>query len=468
MTALLERSERRGDHPARLRLIVTDTSGNDQKGLLWGIRCRHYDSATTAQLFYEAEDLTPLNGAFVVNPFGASGGNVVNIQSLPTGSWVPMLSTNIATGDQPLTHRGSYRVWARACAANDLVSQLQLVWGVGSLSSPVTNDPVTLSGGNDDFYLLDLGAIRIDPPPIGDAQWFGVVQVYSPTGGAQVWIDCLYFQPLDDGAGQLTYVNEPPASSIATPTASPTAVANDASTGTVAWSNPTKVEALDGQSATVSLSSGQTSEWLKATGYGFSIPSGATIEGIQATLFLASSGPGQTFIPRLVKAGTVQAGSESTSGGVPYGSESEFTYGGPTDLWGGTWTPADINNSGFGFAWSVAAGNAGSNQVDYMRLQVWYTLASGFTVAQDAVIYANETLELRHDGMFRQGPSAGPYGPVSQVVGDLARIPPSGVEGRPVQIFIKPTRGDGSVLPDDGLDGFTVQAIYRPAWIGRP
>ena len=79
---------------------------------------------------------------------------------------------------------------------------------------PVTNDSVTLPAAGA-FYLLDLGEVRIDCPPVGTSEWLGAIQVYSTGGGDSASVDCIYLQPLDDGAGQLTYVNEPPASSIA-------------------------------------------------------------------------------------------------------------------------------------------------------------------------------------------------------------------------------------------------------------
>jgi hypothetical protein len=39
------------------------------------------------------------------------------------------------------------------------------------------------------------------------------------------------------------------------------------------------------------------------------------------------------------------------------------TYGGPTDKWGGEWTPADINAGGFGVALAATyTGQTGSEQ----------------------------------------------------------------------------------------------------------
>ena len=462
-----------GDHPARLRLKVTDTSGNNQLSVIWGLRSRYYDSAATAALFYQAEALTPVNGAAVTGLSGASGGNVVTIKSLPAATWVTMLSTTISATTGNLTHQGSYRVWARCYSATG-TPQFQFLWGVGSLSVPVSNTAVTLPNSGA-FYLLDLGEVRIDPPPVGTAQWLGAVQVYSAAGGDSASVDCIYLQPLDDGAGQLTYVNEPPASSIEV-TASPTTGVNDALSGTVAWEptgNPlTNIYADDGLFARVDLTSNQVSNWGKAMGFGFAIPSGATIKGIQV---LRYGGVAVATSVRLVKAGTIQTADAPTIGWQnpswhdAYGN-SLYTWGGATDLWNTTWSASDVNNAQFGCAlqYTCPPSTSISPIIDWIQVAVWYTLASGFTVVQDAVIYGDETLEVRHDGMWRQGPSSGPYGTVSQIVGDLARMPPSGMENRPCQIFIKPTRGDLNTLPDSGLDGFTVQPIVRPSWIFRP
>ena len=98
-------------------------------------------------------------------------------------------------------------------------------------------------------------------------------------------------------------------------------------------------------------------------------------------------------------------------------------------------------------------------------MTVYYSLGTGFLVSQDAVIYASSTAEVRYDQMIREAPGGTVYGPVSNVVGDLARLPASGLENRPCQVFVKPTRGDFNTVPDSGLDSFTVQPLYRPAWI---
>lgn len=85
----------------------------------------------------------------------------------------------------------------------------------------------------------------------------------------------------------------------------------------------------------------------------------------------------------------------------------------------------------------------------------------------DAVLNASQSAELTTNGMYRQAALDDAYGPVSQVVGDLPRLPPT-VEGRTTEIFVKVSRGDFDQLPDSGIDDLSVQVYYRPCWLTVP
>src|ERR1700729_2012816 len=100
-------------YPSRVRIVATNGTTIDQHGLLWGIRSAHYDAGTTAALFYEAEKLQPLSGAAGTALSGASGGTAVTHSTMPANAWIPLLSTSMTSGTVPLTHTGTYRVWAR-------------------------------------------------------------------------------------------------------------------------------------------------------------------------------------------------------------------------------------------------------------------------------------------------------------------------------------------------------------------
>lgn len=92
-------------------------------------------------------------------------------------------------------------------------------------------------------------------------------------------------------------------------------------------------------------------EYLKATNFGFSIPSGATINGIVVTIERRCSDfEIKDYAARIVKGGVIKNTDKSNPNLYSSTSFESTTYGGPTDLWGETWTASDINNSGFGFA----------------------------------------------------------------------------------------------------------------------
>jgi hypothetical protein len=147
--------------------------------------------------------------------------------------------------------------------------------------------------------------------------------------------------------------------------------------GTVAWTNPGNAGASDNSYATCSLSISAQSHYLKATNFGFSIPTEATIAGIVVEIERnGTSPPPPPGISdnrvRIVKGGTIGS-TNKTDGNWP-SSDAYSTYGADDDLWGETWTPADINASTFGVAISaagVAIGGTSAN-IDHIRVTVYY------------------------------------------------------------------------------------------------
>jgi hypothetical protein len=75
---------------------------------------------------------------------------------------------------------------------------------------------------------------------------------------------------------------------------------------------------------------------------------------------------------RLVKAGVIQATNYALTTTAWPETDAYQSYGGAADLWGTTWTPADINNSGFGAAVSARTQN-GTAAIDHIRITVFLT-----------------------------------------------------------------------------------------------
>jgi hypothetical protein len=83
--------------------------------------------------------------------------------------------------------------------------------------------------------------------------------------------------------------------------------------------------------------------------------------------------------------------------------------------------------------------------------------------AEDAVLFAGREARLTSAGHYRT-PDGAVFGPVSNADGDLPRVPVSGPEERPVELMIKPSRGDFAQVPDPGIDRILGQMSYRPCW----
>jgi peptidoglycan/xylan/chitin deacetylase (PgdA/CDA1 family) len=150
--------------------------------------------------------------------------------------------------------------------------------------------------------------------------------------------------------------------------------------GTISWSNPGNITITTGNKyATVDVSHGSTTRYLEGTNYGFSIPDGATISGIKVAIQRKSDSFSSSNINdstvKLVKGGDV-VGSNKASSSDWSNSFAVANYGGASDLWGTTWTPAEINDSGFGVALSVYNQSSHSTrtaEVNYMQITVYYT-----------------------------------------------------------------------------------------------
>jgi len=142
----------------------------------------------------------------------------------------------------------------------------------------------------------------------------------------------------------------------------------------IPWSNPGNITADDNADAsTLNFDSDEVNYHLRSHSYGFTIPAGATIDGIEVQVEkLNSGGTASDNESRLAKAGAM-VGADRSVGGIWPTARTVVTYGSPTDLWGTTWTPAEINAAGFGFSIQAAATNVSNVFVDYHRIIVYYT-----------------------------------------------------------------------------------------------
>jgi len=138
------------------------------------------------------------------------------------------------------------------------------------------------------------------------------------------------------------------------------------------------INAKDSDQVYTSIASGVyglTSYYLKVTGFAFSIPVGATILGI---LVEVERYEGDTdvcdYSLKIVKGGSI-GGTEKASVSIWPIAEAYASYGGSSDLWGLSWTPADINDPTFGMVISAIITGSGVAYIDHIRISVYYRIA---------------------------------------------------------------------------------------------
>ena len=155
--------------------------------------------------------------------------------------------------------------------------------------------------------------------------------------------------------------------------------------GASSWSNAGNITASDNSYATATFNGGMGGggfDYLKATNFGFSIDSGATIDGIEVIIERKDAGGSITDseIKILNGDGSAGVGSSNKSGGAAWPtSDASTTFGGSSDTWSETWTPAKVNSSDFGVYIRCSSG-AGFGQsdtasVDHVQITVHYTAA---------------------------------------------------------------------------------------------
>jgi hypothetical protein len=170
--------------------------------------------------------------------------------------------------------------------------------------------------------------------------------------------------------------------------------------GTETWLTPENITQAGYPYATTSTlyHRHRFSNYLQGTQYGFAIPENAAITGIEVIINRKANATNPSILDtavNLVKAGAI-VGDNKASLEVWPATFTIATYGGPTDLWGTTWTPSDINSADFGVALAVGRDNHNDGPrwatVDTMQIKVYYSDASTTTVVCGAgtpIIYGN-------------------------------------------------------------------------------
>ena len=143
------------------------------------------------------------------------------------------------------------------------------------------------------------------------------------------------------------------------------------------WRYETSAMSEDGTCAEQTLVVIGHQDALVLSDFGVQVPQDATIRGIQFDVLRGTDDPAMAvdYSIRVMRAGEPVGIDRKQTGEWPV-TLSYASYGGPSDIWGVTWTPADIASSDFGISIAALFTGTGGNArayVDYVRVLVSYT-----------------------------------------------------------------------------------------------
>lgn len=209
-----------------------------------------------------------------------------------------------------------------------------------------------------------------------------------------------------------------------------------------------------------------------------------------------SDGPNKWFGLALVKrlAGTVTT--VVTYGGSSTGSMADPNQAGGDPPWAHVWwgLRLTITSGGFyagqvnvagsdwftlvaGYDANFASGTLASGKVGFYDAigqntfdNRYYTAFQAWVPPKDAVVFASQSVEVGTNQLIREDSTGTAWTPVTYSVGDLPRIPPTTVDNRSSEFFIKLSRGDLESLPDPSIDNLSARVFYRPCYLflGEP
>jgi hypothetical protein len=160
------------------------------------------------------------------------------------------------------------------------------------------------------------------------------------------------------------------------------------------WTNPSFALQSDDNRAAYNTT---TQDYLILNGFGFSLPSGATIDGFEA--FIEGNGASATTAERQITVALSSDGFGKTSSDktvtLDQNTDSTQTAGSSSDVWGGSWTAAQVESSNFSIIIHDANTTAANLRIDQVQLRVYYTFPANISNANEDIITWVETPDDR-------------------------------------------------------------------------
>lgn len=273
-----------------------------------------------------------------------------------------------------------------------------------------TNE-ITIKAGGSGHESGDLGLGNNAPYTLKNYEWTtnpdtGVAWTRTSLDSLQIGVD-LSFARCTQIYVVITFAL--PGTQLSSGPLYPTLISNNITVGTYEWFSGNSAKTENEDFASVDLGGGvNISYYLVAQQFGFSIPTNARIDGIVVEIKRwEDQGVVNDYRVRIMYGeediGTVD---RAAAGEWP-GVNIYKTYGSSSDLWGRTWTYADINSDFFGVALSVTNPSGGPiANVDDFRITVYYTETTGTgyksptTTGADANQWTNPTYAYSANDQF--------------------------------------------------------------------
>ena len=156
---------------------------------------------------------------------------------------------------------------------------------------------------------------------------------------------------------------------------------NNTDVGTEAWVDPGNITADDSANASgAAAAKDEQMNYLKGASFGFAVPAEATIDGIELRFQASDANEYASITHAVIGKDDSTLGNDLETGETELPSTpTDYTYGGPTELWGLSWTASEINAATFQGRISANAGAGvpnGDPVVDAMWINVHYHEAS--------------------------------------------------------------------------------------------
>lgn len=491
-----------GTAPGLRRIEATNMGTKNWLSAIFACECKDYSSAVTAELHYKAGQLTALGASI-------KGGETYIYRSAITTTWSAFAASKI-TASGEMTHVGNRRIHVRVNGVPK--TEVRLEWRVLGSPNWTVNNPVKLYASG--YQVLDLGQVNIERAVLGNQQWQFRLAVNKGSGeGTYIYFYDVWPVPTEE------YLKVSAVPHFVTPTELKNEDTFEQTSGNL---NGKELSDKSGKWVTENSDGKEDFQveptyhdihrdsWKDSATHIAKPPGGPYKTAIAAQLDINMVGVpnANTVFPAIMFNGLQIGGKgfclEDERFWRAVGPKGEQL--GPEEIWRGvvfgerwytlSWKTATwytltviISFGNFALGWlrpsgSTAALGAPEFLSTFTPTEGTPYIEDGAATAEgaggttnrrandnfrvwipdlDAVAFAGRSLEMRSDGVFRQGSTEDVWGKLVPD-GFLPEATPGLLEARPSRSILIPSQGDLENIGDTGENKERVKERYFPGY----